>query len=571
MKKYIFAGIILGISLFGYGCGHMENPPEQDAVEEYTQEEESVSGADEEIIFKSAAIEEKTRELLGKTDGAITRSDVLAITEFEMDEKCAAPFEDLQWFENLETVSLSRRGVEKLDGVEKLTALKTLWVSDNDITDISPIKNLTNLESFSCENNPISDYSPLRGLTGLKHLSLGDWRSAYTNIEAVSGLTNLTSLYAPMCGIDDISALENLTALEFLNLSRNWIEDISALEKLEKLTSLNLENNQISDITPLGGLTALTHLYLSENKISDITPLGGLKALEEIDLQDNRISDITPLYGLDALMDIDLWENEIPEETLADFIEQRNSALTFTVTQKGRLREDMPEFTFRLTAYWNVQWGSYALQSIEVCEGDTVLQTISIPELSWFGQTQIYQSDKEMYGFELEDVNFDGYLDIRQYDAPNGNYRQEWIYLLWNPEKQIFENDARLNQISLAAFDQEEQLIYGMERGGAMLHYYSTYQYIDGELVKIRYEEEEGIFLSDDKSREFRIAASGKDEPTLYEGDWLYVHVMERNAATGELETVSEEYVFGSAGEEEELHVDVASELGQQIMAECGR
>ena len=593
MKRYIFAGIILGISLLGYGCGHMENQPEQDTVEERTQEEESVPAADEEIIFKSAAIEEKTRELLGKTDGAITRSDVLAITEFEMEAECAAPFEDLQWFENLETVSLSRRGVEKLDGVEKLTALKTLWVSDNDITDISPIKNLTNLESFSCESNPVSDYSPLRGLTGLKDLSIGYWRSSYTNIEAVSGLTNLTSLYAPMCGVSDISALENLTALEFVNLSRNRIKDISALEKLEKLTFLNLQDNQISDITPLGGLTALTRLDLnenkisditplggltaltsldlSENKISDITPLGGLKALEEIDLQDNRISDITPLYGLDALMDIDLWENEIPGEMLADFMEQRNSALTFTVTQKGRLREDMPEFTFYLTAYWNVQWGSYALQSIEVCEGDAVLQTISIPELSLSGQTQIYQSDKEALGFGLEDVNFDGYLDIRQYDAPNGNYLQEWIYLVWNPEKQMFEHDERLSRIPLASFDQEEQLIYGMARGGAMLHYYSTYQYIDGEPVKIRYEEEEGIFLSDYESREFFIAASGKDEATPYEGFWLYIHVMERNEATGELETVSEEYVFESDGEEEELRVDVASELGQQITEACGR
>lgn len=562
MKKYIFAGIILGISLFGYGCSQTEVQPEQHTVQQST--------ADEEIIFKYTAIEEKTREILEKPQGVITKSDVLGIMEFEMDAECAVPFADLQWFENLESVVLSKCKVQKLNGVEKLTALKTLWVDDNNITDIKPIKNLTSLESFSCTDNPVNDYSPLRGLTGLKTLEIGDYRSVYTNIEAVSNLTNLTSLYAPMCGIEDISALENLTALEFVNLSRNRIEDISALGKLEKLTSLNLENNQISDITPLSGLTALTRLYLRGNKISDITPLGGLKALEEIDLHDNRISDITPLYGLNDLTDINLWDNEISEEALADFYEQKNSAWTFTVTQNGRLREDMPEFAFHLTAYWNVQWGSCALQSIEVCEGDTVLQTISIPELSCSGQTQIYQSDKEALGFGLEDVNFDGYLDIRQYDAPNGNYRQEWIYLVWNPKEQKFEHDARLNQISLATFDQEKQLIYGMERDGAAMHYYSTYQYIDGKPVKIRYEEEEGIFLGDDKSREFRIAASGKDEPTLYEGGWFYVHVMERNAATGELETVSEEYVFGSA-EEEDLRVDVESELGQQITAECGR
>ena len=152
-------------------------------------------------------------------------------------------------------------------------------------------------------------------------------------------------------------------------------------------------------------------------------------------------------------------EIRIPAEDPVDFDEQKNEASMFTVTQKGRLREDMPEFTFVLTAYRDIGWGSYALQSLEVREGDTVLQTIAIPELTVFGQTQIYDSMEDTLGFELEDVNFDGYLDIRQYDAPNGNYREEWIYLVWDPGENRFEHDVRLNQISLATFDQVEQLM----------------------------------------------------------------------------------------------------------------
>lgn len=519
MKRYIFAGIILGISLLGYGCGNMENQPEQTVVQESTQEEE--------IIFKSAAIEEKTREILGKAEGVITRSDVLAITEFEMEAECAAPFEDLQWFENLESVWLFRCGVQSLSGVERLTSLKELRVSGNEITDIGPVSGLTSLVYFSCAGNPISDYSPVRNLTDLEELQIGDNGFLYTDIDVLSGLTKLTSLYAPWCGIEDISALGNLTELEYLNLFHNRIEDISALGQLVKLNYMELGLNQITDITPL--------------------------------------------YGLNALTDINLRDNEIPEEELAAFYEQKNVGPTITVTQKGRLREDMPEFTFRLNACWDLQWDGFALLSLEICEGDTVLQTISIPELALFGQTRIYDSMGDTLGFELEDVNFDGYLDIRQYDTSNGNYRQEWIYLVWNPDEYKFEHDARLNQISLATFDQEEQLIYGMERGGAMYHYYSTYQYIDGELVKIRYEEEEGIWLGDDMFQEICIAASGKEASAPYEGIWLYVHCMERDEKTGELETVSEEYVFDSDRENEEFRVDVMSELGQRITAACGR
>ena len=54
---------------------------------------------------------------------------------------------------------------------------------------------------------------------------------------------------------------------------------------------------------------------------------------------------------------------------------------------------------------------------------------------------------------------------------------------------------------------------------------------------------------------------------------------MERNAVSGELETVSEEYVFNpydSEGksienEEERLRVDVSSGLGAQISADVSR
>jgi len=54
------------------------------------------------------------------------------------------------------------------------------------------------------------------------------------------------------------------------------------------------------------------------------------------------------------------------------------------------------------------------------------LQTISIPELAMNGQPFTYDSMKDTLGFELEDLNFDGYQDIRLFDTTNGNYRVEW-------------------------------------------------------------------------------------------------------------------------------------------------
>ncbi|MDE7269585.1 MAG: leucine-rich repeat domain-containing protein [Acetatifactor sp.] len=519
--------------------------------QEITDEENTLENIvnDEAIIFVYPAIEEKTRELLEKPEGVITKTDVLAITEFEMDAECAAPFQDLQWYENLERVRLHDCGVKSLDGVERLTALKYLWVRDNDITDIELVRELTDLVEFACAGNPVSDYSPVSGLINLEELQIGDNGFSYTDINFVSDLTKLTSLYAPWCGIEDISVLENLTEVEYLNLRHNQIEDVNVLGKLEKLTYLNLEWNQIEDVSELGKLDKLTNLNLERNQVKDITPLYGLNRLEHISLE----------------------RNEISEEELALFFEEKRGKL-FTVTQTGSLREDMPEFTFDLSAYFDLERGTYALQSLDVTKENTVIQTISIPELTLFGQTYTYDSMRDTLGFELEDVNFDGYQDIRLFDTSNGNYRQEWIYLVWNPKEEQFEHDARLNEISLASFDQENKLIYGMERGSAARHYYSTYQYIDGEPVIIRYVKEEELFFSDEQTKQYCMAASEKEEAIAYEGYWIYLHVMERNGKTGELETVSEEYVFypeKSEGTEagEEFHVNVESELGQQIKA----
>ena len=492
---YIFMALI--ISLLFSACGNITeltgetanasitSTPSQPNQTEPTQQD-SLS---QEIIFQYSEIERRTRELLGKPQGTITKEEVLAITEFSIDDTkdvvCKKPFLDLRWYRNLESVTLRDCGVESLEGVEALTALKTLSV-DNFFVD-APTKT-------------------------------------------------------------DISALGSLTQLE----------------------ELSLANNGISDISLLKGFTNLKKVSLGGNNITDISPLASCRKLQEVWLGKNNITDITPLYELDALKEIDLEENHISEEELQTFYEVKSST-PIIVTQTGTLREDMPEFTFVLTAFYDLQTESYALQTVDVYQGDVSMQTISIPELTLFGQTYIIDSQQDTLGFELEDLNFDGYLDMRLFDTLNGNYRTEWVYLVWNPAEQQFEHDARLNEISLATFDQEEQLIYGMERSGAACHYLSTYQYIDGEIVKIRYYEEEGRNLSDEQIKQYYDIASVKTSGVSFEA-W-YEHTMERNVASGELETVCEEYVFipyDSDGkqienEEEELHVDVSSALGAQI------
>ena len=102
MRKYHCLCALL-ISLLLCACGNTAGITDKTDMELQNPTEpvqqESLS---EEILFHFPEIERRTRELLEKPEGAITKSDVLAITEFDFDGyeeiTCEKPFLDLQWF-----------------------------------------------------------------------------------------------------------------------------------------------------------------------------------------------------------------------------------------------------------------------------------------------------------------------------------------------------------------------------------------------------------------------------------------------------------------------------------------
>lgn len=220
MRKY-HCLCALFISLLLCACSNTADTTDMELQNptEPTQQE----ALSEEIIFHSPEIERRTRELLEKPEGAVTKSDVLAITEFEFGRyeeiSCEKPFLDLQWFSNLEKVNLYNCNVRSLEGVEALTALKTLWVNGNHITDITPVSSLTGLVSFHCLGNDIEDYAPVSGLVHLENLEIGNASGTKADMVLAANLTNLKTLYARYCGISDISALGGLTQLEELKMN----------------------------------------------------------------------------------------------------------------------------------------------------------------------------------------------------------------------------------------------------------------------------------------------------------------------------------------------------------------
>lgn len=463
------------------------------------EQEAAVPSEPQVITFADSMVEQETRKILNKPTGAITEEEVLTITEFgqwerdgvsEFFEGEVTTLSDLKWFKNLKRLYLSRCGVQSLEGIEDLIALEGLYIRSNEIQNLEPIKNLKNLVEFDCADNPISDYSVLSGLTKLEWLSIGE--SLATDLSMVKNLTELKKLYAPYCGISDLSPLKNLDKLEYLQLKKNDINDIEALAGLQRLNYLNIEENQVSDISAL--------------------------------------------YDLPNLQTVDLDKNPIPDGELNKFYEPRESDYV-TVTFREKIREDMPLFCFDLAAHYDRRSNVYALDTITVTDlsDERVLQTTSIPELTQFGETAISEYNKETMGFELEDMNFDGYQDVRLYDTANGNYLVEWIYLIWNPQNQRFEPDKRLNEIPLAKFDQEEKVIYGMTRGSATSHSYYTYQYEGQEILLMEEVSENYEYLTEEEKELLREVLPSLSEETV---EILHIVRKKRNMSSNKVEIV---------------------------------
>ena len=497
------------------------------------------------LIFSDPVVEAETRDLLDKPEGDILLRDVLTITNLYF-YRDISTLTDLKWFTNLESIILSYGKTTSLEGIEHLINLKKLVVTHNNISSLEPVSNLINLEvlvcnsnnissldplsnlinlkELNCDQNNIEDFSALSGLTNLEKLSIGNNGVTKIDLSVFESLTKLKSFSAPWCGIDDISVLSHMPDLEFLNLYHNNISDINRLKSLEKLTYLNLNSNQVIDISAIENFNQLEFVYLGNNPI--------------------------------------------PKDTLLMFLD--TIGLDYDISyQSVKINNNIPEFDIEIFSYF--EENHYKVQTLTISNNTTgeIIQTIFIPEISMYGDTTI-DTVKYNHMLSFEDLNFDGYTDIRLDDTENGNYLREYIYLVWNPELGLYQNDKRLNDIPMAYFNQEEQLIYGLGRATMVNYWYYTYKYIDGEPTLISELGKDEIWSYE--NIEAYIKTANLD---IGETDIMVFHeiVTELNEETGEMETIRDEYVFYPVSDyinEDAIiaRFDASSEIGNMISAD---
>ena len=495
------------------------------------------------LHFADPNIEAEIRKILKKPVSDILIRDVLTITDFRYYGSPISTLTDLKWFTNLESISLTSCEITSLEGIEHLINLKELYVLHNNISNLAPVSNLINLKRLECRDNKISnldpvsnlinlkelfcdqnnirDFSALSGLINLEKLSIGNNEVLQIDLSIFENLTKLISFSAPWCGIDDISFLSHMPDLEFIDLNNNNISDINCLENLENLTYLNLKSNKISDVSAIENFNQLETVYLGDNPI--------------------------------------------PRDSLLKFFD--SIGLDYAIAnQSVKINSKMPEFGIETLSYFKDDY--YKVQTLTITDNSTgeILQTILIPEFTFNQDTEITNWRNDILTFQ--DFNFDGYTDIKLYDSENSTYLTNFVYLFWNQELGLYQNDTQLSFIPDISFDEKEQLIYGFNRSGSNRSYY-TYKYFENELTLICHEEY--VFLHSNKMDAYLEAA----DIDMNEKEVMVFHevVTELNVETGEMETTRDEYVFypdsDYINQDAIIAIfDASSEIGNMISAD---
>ncbi|MGV8983608.1 YARHG domain-containing protein [Clostridium sp.] len=103
------------------------------------------------ITFPDKNLEKIIREKIESPTGDILKDDVSKITDLP---------------------NAGYKHIKNLSGIENLTNLTSLNLSDNQISNIKPLEGLTNLTSLDLAVNEISNIEPLKGLINLTKLDL---------------------------------------------------------------------------------------------------------------------------------------------------------------------------------------------------------------------------------------------------------------------------------------------------------------------------------------------------------------------------------------------------------------
>lgn len=245
---------------------------------------------------------------------------------------------DVHEYPNLRVLRAAGNGLNYMPGIDFLTRLEELDLSDNQLWEASHLLALHDLRRLNLSGNNALQLAQVKaiveGNSGLTHLGVAGIAMPDLNwLPQVGpqGEYNLQDLDVSNTGLLDLGVLSRYPDLRVLRASGNQLQTIY-FGQLMPIEVLDLSNNQLWDVFGLSDLDNLRELYLSGNQPSDPNLPGVDLATVNQVINDNPelthlglggvpIGDLNrlPLFGPGNEVGLNLVELDISNTGITDF------------------------------------------------------------------------------------------------------------------------------------------------------------------------------------------------------------------------------------------------------------
>ncbi|MEO1419010.1 MAG: leucine-rich repeat domain-containing protein [Bacteroidota bacterium] len=244
---------------------------------------------------------------------------------------CKVPnFHALTPFIQLEQLVADDAGIEKLEGIEELTQLRSLSIKRNQVIDLKPLASLPSLEILYLQQCPVIDLTPLAKCSSLRKLACDS--TQVTDLSPLQDLSQMTWASFEGCELDKVqvkSWLDQKTDLTLLyrsSLLDSWWKGLSApwqkvfrtylpgenpskeaLHRLSYLSALEIVNiNGLNNLKPLEPMLRLQKLTIRSCGLTQLQGVELHEDLQELDLSQNPLTDLILLTNLKGLTSLSL-------------------------------------------------------------------------------------------------------------------------------------------------------------------------------------------------------------------------------------------------------------------------
>ena len=167
----------------------------------------------------------------------------------------------------IESLDLSGRNLDSIEGLDVFINLKELNISDNILSSLEPLSELSTIERLDISGNSIDNFTPILNLPNLKYVDLS---SNTVNIYLDTSVREL-SFSAEVVLYNDGEIINNINPIIKDFLYDNYsVEEPITYYDVKNIDELSIRNSELNALNGIEYFTGLKELNLYGNNISDI-------------------------------------------------------------------------------------------------------------------------------------------------------------------------------------------------------------------------------------------------------------------------------------------------------------